>query len=236
MYIITYPYRSLRLGTGAVRARRLLSVLRSDCGVTELMEAAVGASRWAAALDSMEEDLCSSDHPYSGSQQIISGSRGEVSSERNVTWGEFLLFFLPKVGPADDAYNAGLVSSRSELGRYPLLSLTRETVLERRGDRCGEIGAVSEDALAMLQMVVPQGWTARDSAEGGRIRRQRQVERGGFGSLSVGQLRREALRLARERAFLMALVREEGRLGRKRAEAVHDQYRHELRALHARVR
>lgn len=195
------------------------------------MEAAVGASRWAAALDSMEEALCSSDHP-----PIVSGNSGEISGERNVTWGEFLLFFLPKVGPADDAYNAGLVSSRSgDIERYPPVSLTREIAVERRGDRdrCGEIGVVSEDSLAMLQMVVPRGWTARDSAEGGRSRRQRQ---GGFGSLSVGQLRREALRLAKERAFLMAMVREEGRLGGKRAEAVHDQYRHELRALHARVR
>ena len=76
MGIITYPYGSLRLGTGAVRARRLLSVLRSECGVTELMEAAVGESRWAAALDSMEEALCSSDHP-----PIVSGHSGEISDE-----------------------------------------------------------------------------------------------------------------------------------------------------------
>ena len=178
MGIITYPYGSLRLGTGAVRARRLLSVLRSECGVTELMEAAVGASHWAAALDSMEEALCSSDHP-----PIVSGHSGEISDERNVTWGEFLLFFLPKVGPADDAYNTGLVSSRTaDLDRCPPLSLTRERAVDRRGDRCGKIGAVCEDSLAMLQMVVLQAWTTRDSAEGGRSWRQRQVS---FGSLSL---------------------------------------------------
>ncbi|CAN0562068.1 unnamed protein product, partial [Ectocarpus sp. 12 AP-2014] len=53
-----------RLGTGAVRARRLLDVLRSDCGVSEVMEAAVGKSRWRTALDSMEATLC---HPVADS-------------------------------------------------------------------------------------------------------------------------------------------------------------------------
>ncbi|CAM9099505.1 unnamed protein product [Hapterophycus canaliculatus] len=257
-----------RLGTGAVRARRLLSVLRSDCGVSEVMEAAVGRSRWRAALDSMEAALCppSLHADPAGPARTESSGRGDVgeggdrsgarvgeaeaaavsgsprsSEERDVTWGEFLLFFLPSAGNADDAYNAGLVFHAG--GReFPGAGGARQ--------RSGSFGAVSEDAAAMLQMVVPDRWTAggdgvgapRAESTGGAVagtpatgRRGDVILGRGLAALSVGRLRREVLRLARERGFLLALVREDCRIGRRRAEAVHDQYRHELRALHSKM-
>lgn len=251
-----------------------MDVLRSDCGVAELMEAAVGARRWAAALNSMETALC----PAGGA--VDSGSGGGVGNmtsvdktrlERNVTWGEFLLFFLPSAGRADDAYNAGLIFRGGGTGGgdggdvyidpsgpMPLQSATSSaanatayTGSSRDAAtsgcrRSGAFGAVTEDAVAMLRMVVPPHWTAGGGTRMGSAGSVAVVEGGGGGggggesekglaALSVGQLRREVLRLARERAFLLVLVREDGRLGRTRAEAVHDQYRHELRELHARI-
>lgn len=235
---LAVPHLS-RLGTGAVRARRLLDVLRSDCGVSEVMEAAVGKSRWRAALDSMEATLC---HPVTDSCTTAttnddgglanehatttaarSSSIGtRCSAERDVTWGEFLLFFLPSAGNADDAYNAGLISRfLGDSGCGGGFPDENASVRDAGGGGRRRFGAVSEDAAAMLQMVVPTHWTAAGGGEGG----------GRLAALSVGQLRREVLRLAKERAFLLALVREDGRLGKRRAEAVHDQYRHELRAL-----
>ncbi|CAN0183705.1 unnamed protein product [Ectocarpus sp. 12 AP-2014] len=231
-----------RLGTGAVRARRLLDVLRSDCGVSEVMEAAVGKSRWRAALDSMEATLC---HPVADSctpngdgglavqrttTTAAGGGNTRCSVERDVTWGEFLLFFLPPAGNADDAYNAGLISRfHGRSGCWGGFPDDHASVRDAGGASGGgggggrrPFGAVSEDAAAMLQMVVPAHWPAGGGHGGG-----------GLAALSVGQLRREVLRLAKERAFLLALVREDGRLGKRRAEAVHDQYRHELRALHS---
>lgn len=225
-----------------MRARRLLDVLRSDCGVSEVMEAAVGKSRWRAALDSMEATLChpatdsytANDDGGSADQRATttaaSGSSTRCSAERDMTWGEFLLLFLPPAGNADDAYNAGLISpfpgGSSCGGWFPDENASvRDAGGGGGGSGRRRFGAVSEDAAAMLQMVVPNHWTA-GGGEGG----------GGLAALSVGQLRREVLRLAKERAFLLALVREDGRLGKRRAEAVHDQYRHELRALHSKKR
>lgn len=257
-----------RLGTGAVRARRLLSVLGSDCGVSEVMEAAVGKSRWRAALDSMEAALCpplrvdpagaictesggrgeegggdGRSRMRTGDAKAAAGSSGSPpsSEERNVTWGEFLLFFLPSAGAADDAYNAGLTFHGGGRG-FAGAGGAR--------NRSNGLGAVSEDAAAMLQMVVPDRWTAgndggcasRAESGGGAVvgtpatGKQGDVILGrGLAALSVGQLRREVLRLARERGFLLALVREDCRLGKRRAEAVHDQYRHELRAMHSKI-
>lgn len=207
--------------------------------MSEVMEAAVGKSRWRAALDSIEATLChpvadsctTNDDGGSAGQRATTTAAGgrstRCSAERDVTWGEFLLFFLPPAGNADDAYNAGLIS------RFPGGSGCgggfpdeHASVRDAGGGGGGggrrPFGAVSEDAAAMLQMVVPTHWTA-GGGQGA----------GGLAALSVGQLRREVLRLAKERAFLLALVREDGRLGKRRAEAVHDQYRHELRALHS---
>lgn len=239
------------------------------------MEAAVGARRWAAALNSMETALC----PAGGAVDSGSGgSGGDVTRvdktrlERNVTWGEFLLFFLPSAGRADDAYNAGLIFRGGETGGrgggddvyidpsgpMPLQSATSSAAnvtaytgssrdaATSGGRQSGAFGAVTEDAAAMLRMVVPPHWTAGGGMRTGSAGSAPVVEGGGGGggggeserglaALSVGQLRREVLRLARERAFLLVLVREDGRLGRTRAEAVHDQYRHELRELHARI-
>lgn len=243
-----------------MRARRLLEVLRSDCGVSEVMEAAVGKSHWRAALDSMETTLCpplaEARVPTGGGGSGVNGGasgggRDSYESgaavprvERDVTWGEFLLFFLPSAGSAEDAYNAGLVSRAGGNGGcgpgFPAAASA-----PRQGPN--GFGAVSEDAAAMLQMVVPPHWTAvagAPSGEGGREAGDSAGRNGGGGgsgaapgrglaALSVGQLRREVTRLAKERAYLLALVRDDGRLGRRRAEAVHDQYRHELRALHA---
>lgn len=250
-----------------MRARRLLEVLRSDCGVCEVMEAAVGKPRWRAALDCMEAALCpplvEPSAPTGGGgggrARSTNESAAAVRAERDVTWGEFLLFFLPSAGRADDAYNAGLVSVSHAGGNigdgcgpgYPGVDRHGAAGAGAGGvrQRSSSFGAVSEDAAAMLQMVVPAHWTASSGApsgEGGRQAGELARRNGGAGAggaalgrglaaLSVGQLRREVLRLAKERAFLLALVREDGRLGRRRAEAVHDQYRHELRALHAKT-
>lgn len=266
-----------------MRARRLLNVLRSDCGVSELMEAAVGGRRWAAALDSMESCLCSavSTGAATGGDGSVAGKHadarnpgmaldfplltgetggglgGDLCVDRDVTWGEFLLFFLPSAGPADDAYNAGLVYSRRDsngggdacVGPSPPaarrsghpsgLSSGASNSAARVGGvprRNSSFGAVAEDAAAMLQMVVPRHWKAGGGEPMGlRSGRGECDEARGLAALSVGQLQREVRRLSKERACLMALVREEGRLGRRRAEAVHDQYRYELRAVHARV-
>lgn len=220
-----------RLGTGAVRARRLLDVLRSDCGVSELMEASVGSDRWHAALNAMDARLCptpNSDGDNAG--DFTQGDQG--SDERTVTWGEFLLFFLPSAGPSDDAYNAGLVpgeGGKAMEKRYRCASTAAAGT--RRPDRSLS-EAVPEDALAMLQMVIPRNWTVEGmpTATSGGVQQE-----GGLVALSVGQLRREVRRLARERAFLLRLLQEDGRLAVRRAEAVHDQYRYELRALHARI-
>eukprot|EP00903_Cladosiphon_okamuranus_P007182 g6974.t1 len=251
-----------RLGTGAVRARRLLEILRSDCGVSEVMEAAVGKPRWRAALDSMEAALCPPLVEPSAPASGVGGVGGARSSnesaaavrrvERDVTWGEFLLFFLPSAGRADDAYNAGLVSvshagGSSGDGCVPgCPGVDRHASGGYGGARqiSSGFGAVSEDAAAMLQMVVPAHWNASaeaPSGEGGREAGESTRRNGGatlgrgLAALSVGQLRREVQRLAKERAFLLALVREDGRLGRRRAGAVHDQYRHELRTLHTKI-
>lgn len=269
-----------------MRARRLIDVLRSDCGVSEVMEAAVGKSRWRAALDSMETALCPG-NGSSGGGGSASGSRGGGGggggcgrvmresgaagprAERDVTWGEFLLFFLPSTGSADDAYNAGLLAhagsssssgggnggsgSGSGSGRGGFFTATPSAGTDGGARRLSSnsFGEVSEDAAAMLQMVVPARWTAgawvENDGEPGRAavtaagaaRREGgsapPPQERGLAALSVGQLRREVLRLAKERAFLMSLVREDGRLGKRRAEAVHDQYRHELRALHTKI-
>ena len=236
------------------------------------MEAAVGTRRWAAALNSMETALC----PAGGSVDGGGGRGGDLANvgetrfERDVTWGEFLLFFLPSTGRADDAYNAGLVFRGAESGggggdvyigpsgskslqsaATSAANATAHTGSSRdaasnSGRQSGAFGAVTEDAAAMLRMVLPPHWTAGGGSRGGSAGSVPIVEGGGRGggggesegglaALSVGQLRREVLRLARERAFLLVLVREDGRLGRTRAEAVHDQYRHELRELHART-
>ena len=240
-----------------MRARRLLEVLRSDCGVSEVMEAAVGKPRWRAALDSMEAALCpplagpgvpAGAAAASGSQTTSESGADATRVERDVTWGEFLLFFLPSAGRADDAYNAGLVSVSA--GAAPAPGGNAHVPAAGGGGRQRSsrgFGAVSEDAAAMLQMVVPARWTAIAGAPsagdgGGEAAELARRDGGGaallgrgLAALSVGQLRREVLRLAKERAFLLALVREDGRLGRRRAEAVHDQYRHELRALHAKI-
>lgn len=277
-----------------MRARRLLTVLRSDCGVSELMESAVGKYRWAAALDSMEAELCpraaATAHGAADTMVVSDGDEGGIM-ERDVTWGEFLLFFLPSAGLPEQAYNAGLVSFRD--GEGFILCNGKKTCFEngfifdstapaeaevtpgwsfnnansdndslrsrariahstsnsyRHGGHRLNIGfgKVTDEASALLQMVVPPRWTPSEGADdvgrvgcdriGKRNEESRERKRGGLAALSVGQLRREVLRLAKERAFLLRLVREDGRLGKRRAEAVHDQYRHELRALHSRIR
>ena len=221
------------------------------------MEAAVGGGRWSAALDAMEAALCPGpDAQTTGSNGVrgcggnkpseIDPSSSELEPERDVTWGEFLLFFLPSVGPAADAYNAGILKPLSDsVGSGRTVVGWRPTSEEDNGSRASMrdagalvgrrgvgFGAVSGDAVALLRMVVPPEWRPRGGDDEVRSRR-RGLERGALAALSVGRLRWEALRLARERAFLMALVREEWRMGVKRVEAVHDLYRHELRALHA---
>lgn len=241
----------------------------------------MGGRRWAAALNSMESRLCptvrtgtptggdgstADKHADAGNPGMAldfprptgetdGGGGGDPCADRDVTWGEFLLFFLPSAGPADDAYNAGLTYNRRDSSsgdttcvdpRSPAtrpsphpsgLSGDTASGASRVGGPRGErFGAVSEDAAAMLQMVVPRHWTAGGGEPQGLGTGSGWDDKArGLAALSVGQLRREVGRLAKERAFLMALVRGEGRLGRRRAEAVHDQYRHELRALHARV-
>lgn len=229
-----------------------MDVLRSDCGVTELMEAAVGAFRWRAALDTMESRLCPSTASRSSGgaaggwfdadappplAPAAADSQDADADECNITWGEFLLFFLPTAGPADDAYNAGLVNpgKRGDHAKFGGgESCDRKTSMNSR--------TATEDSIAMLQMVIPRNWTAVDpsgprsnataaaAATGAEIAKVLGLE-----ALSVGQLRREVRRLSKERVFLLGILREDSRLGARRAVAVHDQYRHELRELQARI-
>lgn len=227
------------------------------------MEAAVGARRWRSALDYMEAHLC----PPSGVVNVnVDGSEAHAwvglsfderglpndrkDDERDVTWGEFLLFFLPSLGGADHAYNAGLLVPRERSGdtskgflsnanaeEYPVI----HTSLRKSRSRGSGFGHVTEDAAAMLQMIVPADWAPHGIASTDSLPSSKNLLGGvtdvdrGLEALSVGQLQCEVRRLARERGYLMKLVREDARLGGRRSEAVHDQYRHELRNLHTRV-
>lgn len=223
------------------------------------MEAAVGARRWRSALDYMEAHLCpppgvnadgSEAHAWVG---LSFDERGLMNDrkddERDVTWGEFLLFFVPSLGAADHAYNAGLLVPteksgdtskgflfNSDAADYPAI----QTSLGKSRSRGSELGHVTEDATALLQMIVPADWAPHGIAPTESLSSSKNLggvtdmDRG-LEALSVGQLQCEVRRLARERGYLMKLVREDARLGARRSEAVHDQYRHELRNLHTRV-
>lgn len=239
------------------------------------MEAAVGADRWAAALLSMERSLCP--NPVRHDNEALSERGDGAAAERDVTWGEFLLFFLPSVGPADDAYNAGLVSgadgynlngsdgnianvdgygndahrqdhsgapeslSLADISARPDSSVSTRTETGEQ-DMSNRSQSLADDAVAMLQMVVPSNWSAGGGCVVGDVLEPGSKLRGGFrregglAALSVSQVRGEVLRLANERGYLLSLLRKDGRVGRRRAVAVHDQYRHELRALHAKIR
>lgn len=204
------------------------------------MEAAVGVQRWRSALDSMEAHL--SPPPSAAGLGLDEGIAPINESaqkdeqrveERDITWGEFLLFFVPSSGSADDTYSTGLLRTVTSGPRATTNSL-------RRNSGAPAFGNVTEDAAALLQMVVPSQWMPTGAAAAST-----QASTPGFGAreygqglvaLSVGQLQREVRRLGKERAYLLWLLKEDGRLGIRRAEAVHDQYRHELRALHSRVR
>lgn len=215
------------------------------------MEAAVGAHRWRGALDSMEARLCppaTNDDGSVGDDAVRAIDAGlwddpgaappqagnQSNDDCTVTWGEFLLFFLPSTGPTDDAYNAGLVSTDK---RDPRGGFGRGS--GGGGCRGGRqktpiSGTAMQDPIAMLQMVVPRHWAAGELSASCPAAAAA-AEIGVLAALSVGQLRHEVRRLAKERGYLLWLVREDARLGVRRAEAVHDQYRHELRALHTAI-
>lgn len=209
------------------------------------MEATVGARRWRAALDSMEARLCPSaaDNDSGGggggsramgadrwldAEDAPPAADNQNDDECTVTWGEFLLFFLPSAGPTDDAYNAGLVSAGK---RDPRAGLGGGG----GGPTASFSGTAGQDPIAMLQMVVPRHWGVGEPSASSPNDAVGAAEVGTLVALSVGQLRRELRRLAKERGYLLWLLREDARLGVRRAEAVHDQYRHELRTLHARI-
>lgn len=206
----------------------------------------------------MEARLCPPPHPSTASdggvpEPVGSGAdlaRDTLAGERDVTWGEFLLFFLPSLGPSDDAYNAGLLlapgatngdawqsspgyAPRGAAGTgaaSPSLGGRPGRRCSRRSGRLSDFGGVTEDAASLLQMVVPAQWTPAGAGGGGVGEGD-----GALGALSVARLRREVRRLGRERAYLLGLLREDASVGARRAEAVHDQYRHELGMLCARV-
>jgi hypothetical protein len=92
-----------RSGDGSVSAETLLQVLEQDDYVTQIMCNAVGSTRWRNALSAMQHKLlCHTDH--SGSSGGVHDSASYDQSEdvcisvhdTDVTWGEFLLCFVPR--------------------------------------------------------------------------------------------------------------------------------------------
>ncbi|CAN0194808.1 unnamed protein product, partial [Phaeothamnion confervicola] len=211
-------------GAGAVDAGRLVVVLRADRGVDGLMTRAIGRQRWLAALDKMDSRLRSPAAAMTGNNGSNRGERGSSSggsrhaAGRDITWGEFLLFFVPTVAcavSADDyASFAGVAGSG---------------------------GALLPDDVAMLQMVLPSGWGEYGDDDDAAGAGSGESGGGGGGSskplfpplsaLSYEQLQREVRRLARERSFLMQRWRDDGDDAATRAAAVHELYRRELAAL-----
>lgn len=149
---------------GAVSGRRLMEVLKSDKGVSTVMGNWVGSERWLEGLRCIEEGL------------------GET--EEDVTWGEFLLFFVPG-------------------GR----KTERKTV---------NIGDIREDE-ALLELKVPEYWRGKEAS--------------GLQGLGLKELRTEVTRLARERAYLMACLKEESAKVFRRGIEVSELYRNERQML-----
>lgn len=200
------------------------------------MGAAVGNGAWHRALDSMEARLCGLLPAAPDAAERRSDLRckhAAATRATTVTWGEFLLMFVPSAGPAEEAYNDDLLALGGAGNGH--VAARR---LHDKDTGGAAFGAVSEDAAAMLQMIVPDHWSAGDGlAPGEASRGPRSSSRAavGLAALGVGQLRREAQRLTRERAFLIRVIKDDAEAISRRAEAVHEQYRHEMKALHLRV-
>lgn len=204
--------------SGCVDAALLVQVLRDDSGVSRLMTQAVGEACWAEALNILEAKLCNVD----GEETKKGGA--------DVTWGEFLLCFIPSPRTSANTerpspLQAFLYNSTRTNKNANIMSSSKSSRGGGSNMRGTDISALS---LAPLQMVLPDGW----GGEGGpHDDYELRLE-----TLSVRQLRGEVQRLAKERAFLMEKISEDGSQWSARVEAAYDQFRHEIQYLSEEVR
>jgi hypothetical protein len=98
--MLIHMYRS---GDGSVSAETLLRVLEQDDYVTQIMCNAVGTTRWRSALSAMQHKLLrhtdSSGSSYGVHNNVSYNESEDVClsvHDTDVTWGEFLLCFVPR--------------------------------------------------------------------------------------------------------------------------------------------
>jgi hypothetical protein len=93
-----------RSGDGSVSAETLLQVLEQDAYVTQIMCNAFGTTRWRNALSAMQHKLLRHTSGSGSSSNGVHASASYNESEdvcisvhdTDVTWGEFLLCFVPR--------------------------------------------------------------------------------------------------------------------------------------------
>ena len=76
-----------------------MQVLQEDPTVGRVMANVVGASRWSSALQNMRSILCSAGTDTDAGDIYGDGSGEQdaaASVDKDVTWGEFLLCFIPR--------------------------------------------------------------------------------------------------------------------------------------------
>jgi hypothetical protein len=90
-----------RNGNGSVSAEKLLQVLEHDDYVTQIMCNAVGTTRWRSALNAMQHKLLRHTGSTNGTDSLHDSydQSDDVCisvHDTDVTWGEFLLCFVPR--------------------------------------------------------------------------------------------------------------------------------------------
>jgi hypothetical protein len=188
-------------GRGMVDGRRLVEVLGRDSGVAKMMERWVGARVWAQALRCLEAKVASL--PEEGA---------------TLTWGEFLLFFLPDP-EEEDGQQGGTSAFVRQKGARGWGAAVGSMSQQLQGKAQVEL---EEEEEALLCLVVPEGW-ADTSVQ---LRE---------GTLAPDQMRRELRRLGKERTFLLKLVRQGAEQLMDRAERIRLRYVDEIVGLQRRV-
>ncbi|KAG5178341.1 hypothetical protein JKP88DRAFT_350383 [Tribonema minus] len=174
----------------------------------------------------------------------IRGPGGDGDGGVDVTWGEFLLCFIPGggTGAGETADSLPTRRARARTSTSSTTSIATQAAPAQHGD------PLAGD-LFQLQLQLPENWTAC------RLCRAKAEDTGGSGgggdgsavvgavvrcthgasaqldALSVVELRREVRRLTAERTFLMEQIRDDGKQLAARTTTVHTQYRHELKLL-----
>ena len=179
---------------GKVPLARLVEALRRTPVLGKLARGWVGRRAWAQALEALDA-LC---------ERHAAGGGGAY----DVTWGEFLLLFLPEVQSAEPS------------PAQALLRLKAEESARRKGrwDAAGPEDAAMQRDLALeglcLRLHAPAAQADSGAAQ--------------FAAMGESALRKECLRLCAERAFLLRRLGEDATWMARREEATAGAFRWEL--------